>query len=352
MKTIHVKASKEYDIIIKNGALREAGGLIREACGIAETVIISDDTVYGIYGEALREDLESAGFRVKSYVFPHGEKNKNLETYGGILEFLSTEGITRSGLIAALGGGVTGDLAGFAAATYLRGIRFVQIPTTLLADVDSSVGGKTAVDLKSGKNQAGCFYQPSLVICDPETLKTLPEEEFRCGCAEVIKYAFYGNREFYDFLMKEDIKENLEEVIAVCVTMKRDMVEEDEFDTGKRMILNFGHTFGHAVEACSDFTVLHGQAVAAGMAIMTRAAHAKGYCSSGTVAGLEEILKKYGLPDKTSFPAEDMLKAALKDKKKSGSSIRIVVPESIGKCRIETIPAETLSDWMAEGGVE
>ena len=349
MKTIHVKASGEYDIIIKNGAIRNAGALIRDACGIAETVIVSDDTVCGIYGETLKNDLENAGFPVKSFVFPHGERNKNLETYGELLEFLCENGITRKGIIVALGGGVTGDLAGFAAATYLRGIRFVQIPTTLLADVDSSVGGKTAVDLKNGKNQAGCFYQPSLVICDPETLNTLPEEEFRCGCAEIIKYAAYGSRTFFDFLKNNDIKDNLEEVIATCVKMKRDLVEEDEFDTGMRMLLNFGHTFGHAVEACSDFSILHGQAVAIGMAVMTRAAHAKGYCSSDTVSELEEMLKRYGLPDKTPYSAEDMIKSALKDKKMRGSSISIVVPECIGHCKIVKIPAGSLAGWLAAG---
>ena len=351
MRKIHVKASREYDILIGNGLLKKAASLIADACGRPETVIVSDDTVYGLYGEDLKKDLEAEGFAVKSFVFPHGERNKNLETYGELQEFLSENRITRNGLIAALGGGVTGDLAGFAAATYQRGIRFVQIPTTLLADVDSSVGGKTAVDLKSGKNQTGCFYQPSMVICDPETLKTLPEEEFLCGCAEVIKYAVYGNREFFDFLKTEEIRDHLEEVIAVCVTMKRDLVEADEFDTGKRMMLNFGHTFGHGVESCSDFSILHGQAVAIGMAVMTRAACAKGYCTEETVTMLEEILKQYGLPDRASCSKEELLQAVLKDKKRKSGTMRIVVPRCIGSCMIEEIPAEALPEWIAEGGL-
>lgn len=352
MKTIHVNASGEYDILIGNGLLKQAGERICDVTGTCTAVIVSDDTVAALYAEPLKDALLKSGFATELYTFPHGEKSKTLATYGDLLEFLCERRITRKDIIVALGGGVTGDLAGFAAATYQRGIRCIQIPTTLLACVDSSVGGKTAVDLKAGKNQAGCFYQPSLVLIDPELLETLPEEEYRCGCAEVIKYAVIGDREFFEELMNKDIREMPEHVITTCVSMKRDIVEKDEFDTGERMLLNFGHTFGHAAEACSGYRILHGQAVAMGMAVMARSAAAYGICPAETVSGIEEILKRYRLPDEIPYPAEDLIRAAMTDKKMTGKAIRIVVPEQIGKCRIETIPSDTLKERMIKGGVK
>ncbi len=352
MKTIHVNASTRYDILIGSGLLASAGEYIKNAVGTCTVVIVSDDNVYPIYGDSLKHELESSGFKVLEYVFPHGEKSKNLSVYGDLLEFMCENRVTRKDAIAALGGGVTGDLAGFAAATYQRGIRFVQIPTTLLAAVDSSVGGKTAVDLKSGKNQAGAFHQPSLVICDTDTLKTLPEDEFSCGCAEVIKYAVLGDEAFFERLMEKDIHDQIEDVIATCVSMKRDIVEEDEFDTGKRMLLNLGHTFGHAAEACAGFGILHGQGVAMGMTAMARSAHAAGFCDEATVEKITAILKKYKLPTEIPYRLEDMVNAAFSDKKMAGSTMRIIVPERIGKCSIMSIPAEELRVWMERGGIK
>ena len=352
MKTIHVKASREYDIRIENGCLKDAGERIKEVTGPCTAVIVSDDNVAPLYGGLLKDSLEKSGFSVLEFTFPHGEQSKTLTTYSELLEFLCENHLTRKDIIAALGGGVTGDLAGFAAATYQRGIRYIQIPTTLLACVDSSVGGKTAVDLKAGKNQAGCFYQPSLVLIDPETLSTLPDEQYRCGCAEVIKYAVIRDEAFFEELMKTEIKDMPEQVIAACVSMKRDIVERDEFDTGERMLLNFGHTFGHAAEACSDFSILHGQAVAMGMAVMARSAYSYGICPEETVRKIEEILKKYKLPDEIPYPADELVKAVLSDKKMTGKTLRIVVPERIGSCRIETIASETIKERMTRGGVK
>ena len=351
MKTIRVNASVEYDVLIGSGLLSSAGEYLKNAVGNCTVVMVSDDNVFPLYGETLRNALENSGFKVLEYVFPHGERSKNLSVYGDLLEFMCENRVTRKDVIAALGGGVVGDLAGFAAATYQRGIRFVQIPTTLLAAVDSSVGGKTAVDLKSGKNQAGAFHQPSLVICDTETLKSLPEDEFACGCAEVIKYAVLGDEAFFERLLEKDIHEQTEDVIAVCVSMKRDIVEEDEFDTGKRMLLNLGHTFGHASEACADFGILHGQGVAMGMAAMARSACAAGFCDEETVEKITTILNKYSLPTEVPYRLDDMVSAAFTDKKMSGSTMRIVVPERIGKCRIMSIPAEELRTWMERGGI-
>ena len=228
---------------------------------------------------------------------------------------------------------------------------FAQIPTTLLAAVDSSVGGKTAVDLPTGKNQAGSFYQPCIVICDPDTLETLPEEQYRCGCAEIIKYAMLGNAAFFEELYKTPVREQYEHVIEVCVQMKRDIVGADEYDLGRRRTLNLGHTFGHAVEQCSDFSILHGEAVAIGMATVTRAAVKRRLCGEETLRRLLKILHRYGLPTETGYALDKLYEAELVDKKISGGKMHLIVPEKIGQVRVETIPVEMLRDWMRDGGI-
>ncbi len=351
MPSIHITASREYDVLVQCGVLKEAGKRIAEVTGIHIAAIISDDIVFQLYGETLKRSLEEAGFQTVSYVFPHGEQHKSLETYENILYFLSEHHFTRSDILIALGGGITGDITGFAAATYQRGIPFIQIPTTLLAAVDSSVGGKTAINLRTGKNQVGSFYQPSLVLCDPEVLITLPEDEYRCGCAEVIKYAVLGSAEFSKGLKETPVREQTERVIEACVTMKRDIVSEDEFDRGKRQLLNLGHTVGHAVEACSGFSVLHGQAVSIGMAVITRAAAEKGICTEKTLQTVLDLLNAYELPTETEYSLSALSAAAMTDKKLSGSMLTLVVPEEIGLCRLETIPKEDLSDWLRAGGI-
>ena len=346
MLTVPVHASGQYDVVIGAGLLHDAGVRIREVSGAETAVIISDNIVSARYGEVLKKSLMGCGLRVLEYVFPNGERQKNLHTYGAILEFLCENNVTRSDLVIALGGGVVGDLAGFAAATYRRGIGFIQIPTTLLAAVDSSVGGKTAVDLEHGKNQAGCFYQPKLVLCDTELLRTLPEDQYRCGCAEIIKYSMIGRPGFYDELFETPVRDQLEHVIAVCVEMKRDVVERDEFDTGDRMLLNFGHTFGHSAEVLSNFSILHGQGVAMGMAAITRAAVRNGVCGRETLEKLLAILDRYGLPADIPFPKDHVVRAAVSDKKRSGASISIVLPKEVGRCEIRKIPVQELKDWI------
>lgn len=349
MTTVNIKASREYDVVIEHGLINVSGEYAKKVLGGGTVCIVSDDIVYPLYGEAVKKSLEAAGFRVIKYVFPNGEGSKSIAVYSALLEYLLSERLTRSDALIALGGGVVGDLTGFAAATYQRGIKFIQIPTTLLAMVDSSVGGKTAVNLEHGKNQVGAFYQPSLVICDPDTLKTLPEEQFLCGCAEVIKYAILGNRDFYRQLKAVPIKEQLEGVITTCVEMKRDIVMEDEFDTGKRMLLNLGHTVGHAVEACSGFKILHGQGVAIGTAVISRAAVKMGVLSGNEADEILSMLRLCGLPTETAFSPESLYDAALGDKKATGASITIVVPEKIGSCRLIKMPKEELKGWIAAG---
>ena len=351
MNTVSVSASRSYDVLIGRGLFAELGARTKAVTGAQTAALISDDTVYGLYGAQAEASLRAAGFRVVSFVFPHGEGSKNLTVFGQALNALCENHVTRSDVIVALGGGVVGDLAGFTAASYQRGIRFVQVPTTLLAMVDSSVGGKTAVDLDHGKNMAGAFWQPSLVLCDPDLLASLPDEQYRCGCAEILKYGLMADADFFVRLEKTPVREQYEAVITRCVEMKRDVVDADEFDRGERQKLNLGHTVGHAVEACSGFTLLHGQCVAIGMAVITRAAAAKGYCSAETAGTVVRVLRQYGLPVGTDDALDALFRAGLSDKKVSGGTLHLIVPEAIGRCRILSIPAEDLRGWMQAGGV-
>lgn len=350
MNTIHIAASREYDVLIGHGLLDELGTLAAGVVDAKTAAIVSDDSVFALYGGRVAAALERTGLRVVSFVFPHGESSKNLTVYGQVLNFLCENRVSRTDVVVALGGGVVGDLAGFAAATYLRGIRFIQVPTTLLAMVDSSVGGKTAIDLPAGKNLAGTFYQPWLVLCDPDCLTTLPEEIFHDGCAEVIKYAVLGNAPFFDDLRAGSAHAQLEHIIETCVTMKRDIVAQDEFDRGQRQLLNLGHTFGHGIEACSGFAVSHGSAVAIGMAMMVRAAAAFGLCTEKTRDTVVDILRQYDLPVDCAFRAEDMLPTILHDKKAAGDTIHLIVPTAVGQCRIVKTPASEIMDWLRAGG--
>ena len=350
MKTVHIDASKSYDVRIGRGLLDDCGRQIAERVRCASAAVVADDTVYALYGERVCASLEAAGVRTVCYVFPHGEKSKNLLEYAKILNFLAENRVTRADALIALGGGVTGDLGGFAAATYLRGIPFVQMPTTLLAAVDSSVGGKTAVDLPAGKNLAGAFYQPELVLCDLDTLDSLPREIFLDGCAEVIKYAVLGSRELFALLADIPSGKGLEEVTARCVEMKRDFVQSDERDRGARQMLNLGHTFGHAVEASSRFTLSHGKSVAIGMAMILRAACSRGLCSAETRDAVIALLQRYGLPTECPYPADMLLGALSADKKIFGTRLNLVVPTDIGACRLLPVGVDELSGWLRDGG--
>lgn len=351
MKTVNVHSSKNYEVKIGSGLLSQAGGIIADILPCKTAIIISDDNVFPLYGETLKKSLNNAGIATVEFVFEHGEKSKNIITYGQILNKMCDNKMTRSDCVVALGGGVVGDLSGFAAATYQRGISFVQVPTTLLAAVDSSVGGKTGIDLEASKNQVGAFYQPTVVICDTDTLSTLPEVEYRNGCAEVIKYTMIGSEELFETIKNQPVNEQYENVIFECVSMKRDYVEKDEFDLGLRMMLNFGHTIGHTVEARSKYEVPHGQGVAMGMAAITRAAVEFGICGKDTLDALIELIKQYGLPTEIEYPAEELIGAAMTDKKSSGDSIRLVVPEKIGVCSLKKIQKTELSAWLKAGGI-
>ncbi len=349
MKTISVTASKSYNVLIGDKLLPYLGNLIAKVKKPCQAAIISDSNVWPLYGSTAEKALTDAGFQVIFHTFPAGEDSKNGNTYLEILNFLAENHLTRSDLLIALGGGVVGDLTGFAAATYLRGISFVQVPTTLLAMVDSSVGGKTAIDLPAGKNLAGAFYQPDLVVCDTDCLSSLPESIFRDGCAEVIKYGVLYDEALFSHLLQNGIDFNREEVIARCVSLKRDVVSQDEFDTGARQMLNLGHTLGHGIEANSNFRISHGQAVAAGMAIIAKAAWKNGICQQSVYDQIVQVLKKFGLPWNTSFSAEALAASAMCDKKRSGGTVNLILPKEIGKCVISPTPVESLQSVIEVG---
>lgn len=349
MITISVAASKYYDVKIAAGLLDSVG---MEAAALVQgrkAAVITDETVATLYGQRATASLKAAGFIVHFFAFPSGESSKNGETYLKLLNFLAENHLSRGDLLVALGGGVVGDLAGFAAATYLRGIPYLQVPTTLLAMVDSSVGGKTAIDLPAGKNLAGAFYQPSAVLCDTLTLHTLPERLFLDGCGEVIKYGVLSGRTFCDELISTPRWEHPEKMIARCVSIKRDFVAEDEFDTGSRQLLNLGHTFGHAVEAVSGFSLSHGQSVAIGMAMIARAAAAFGLCSGATRDEITAILRRYRLPIAADLPPQALLTTVLEDKKRRGNEITLVIPREIGNCVLYKIPVSQLEAWIRTG---
>ena len=349
MRKLSVAASKNYDILIGNGLLPQLGGCVKALEKIQTVALVSETTVYPLFGQAAEESLADAGFQVKSFVFPAGEASKCADTYLKLLTFLARNHLTRTDAIVALGGGVVGDLAGFAAATYLRGIRFVQVPTTLLAAVDSSVGGKTAIDLPEGKNLVGAFWQPSLVLCDTTCLDTLPKATFRDGCAEVIKYGILFDRDFFDYLSGTGMEFDREYVIERCVAMKRDVVDRDEFDVGTRKLLNLGHTIGHSVEANSRFTLSHGQSVAIGTAIVARTAAAKGILSMEDCGRILKTLRAYGLPVETGDAPEILAEIALSDKKRSGGTLDLIVPEAIGSCKVLPVPVSDVLAWIQEG---
>lgn len=337
------------EIHIESGLLARAASVIGETFSPSRIHIVSDSTVAPLYLEQLEQQFT---LPVTHTVISAGEEHKRLSTVEGIYHDLLANGMTRKDLIIALGGGVVGDITGFAAATFLRGVSLCQIPTTLLAQVDSSVGGKTAVDLPAGKNLVGAFCQPSLVLCDPHVLSTLPDPVFYDGCAEVIKAAMLKSHAFFEDLQKTPPREQLEHMLEFCISMKRDVVEEDEFDTGARQYLNLGHTFGHAVEAASAFSISHGCAVSIGMVMMTRAAVKKGYCKEDTLEQLIALLKQYHLPTEVPYPALSLLGIVRSDKKTMGGTVTLVVPEKIGRCTLVPVPVCDVPDWLTAGGAQ
>ena len=347
MKIVNVNASRNYNILIENNILSLCGKYIREVTKAKNAVIITDDTVDSLYSATAEKSLSENGFNVLKYVIPHGEDSKSAANFISILNFLANKKISRTDIIVALGGGVVGDLSGFVASSFLRGIEFVQIPTTLLSMVDSSVGGKTAINLDAGKNLAGAFYQPAVVLCDPTTLKTLPKETFSDGCAEVIKYGIINDRPLFDKL-KSGIN-NIDEIIENCVKNKRDIVNIDERDTGIRQLLNLGHTIAHTIEQNSNFEISHGSAVAIGMYYVGKISNKMGYLTDSELEEIKNILKLYNLPCDCPYTTDEIYKVAVSDKKVGSGSINLVLPYSIGDTRLYKVEIENLSSVLEMG---
>lgn len=347
MKKIEINAGKPYSVKIGKSLLDKTGEEAKALGLDGKALIVSDDNVAALYIERVSSSLKKAGFDVFSFVIGHGEASKSAENLIAILEFAAANSFSRTDTFFALGGGVVGDLCGFAASVYMRGANFVQLPTTLLAAVDSSVGGKTAIDLESGKNLVGAFYQPKLVLCDTETFDTLPDEEFSNGMAEVIKYGMFCDSEFLDILTQSNA--DIESIVERCVAIKARVVEADEFDKNERMFLNFGHTTAHAVEALSGYTIPHGSAVAIGMAVITKAAITIKKCESIVFEILIELLKKYNLPTECPYGVDEVYEVTLKDKKNAHGKITLVIPTGKGESVLQKCDYDELKEIITLG---
>lgn len=342
-ETIRVEAaSRAYDVVVGVGILDELGERLRDACDADAAFVVTDSHVGPLYLRRALDALEAAGLRTSSITVPAGERFKRLDTFGSILEAMAAEGLTRDSVVVALGGGVVGDMAGFAAASYMRGIQVVQVPTTLLAMVDSSVGGKTAIDLDAGKNLVGAFLQPSLVVADVETLRSLEDDVFVDGLGEVVKHAVLADQALFDSLLGAPLTRNsdasaLVEVVARNVAIKRDVVNADERERGLRQTLNLGHTIGHAVEAASGFSLGHGHCVAIGLCCVTRATESLGWTSPGVAERVERLVAAQGLPTDTDVPHDTIVSFATHDKKRHGDGVSLVVVGDVGRCEIRHV---------------
>lgn len=343
MKKLRVNVGKGYDILIEKGILASCGEYIRKVSNAKKACIISDSNVFDIYGEQVESQLKENNFETFSYVFPAGEASKTTSTVISMVEFMAENKLTRGDLVVALGGGVTGDMAGFSAAMYLRGIDFVQIPTSLLAQVDSSVGGKTAVDLPQGKNLCGAFHQPILVLIDSNTLDTLTPHFFSDGMAEAIKTGCIKDKALFDRIANENGKEIIDDIIYSCVSIKAGVVERDEKEHGERALLNFGHTPGHAIEKLHNFTTIsHGEAVGIGMVMIAKAGEDAGFTPKGSADEIAKVLKKYDLPITDENDMKDIISAMSADKKSTGTSIKFTLLHSIGDAYSHNIMNEDI----------
>jgi 3-dehydroquinate synthase len=358
MQTLTVNlGDRSYPIFVGPGLLPRAGEFLKQAGVRGKVAVVTNPTVAQLYLDALCEALTSTGFQATPILVPDGEAHKDLKSLASIYDRLIDDRLERSACIVALGGGVIGDLAGFAAATYLRGVPYVQVPTTLLAQVDSSVGGKTGVNHQDGKNLIGAFYQPRLVLIDVEVLQSLPRRELIAGLAEVIKYGIIEDPALFRLLEQEHRRlvgldqELLMQVIATCCAIKARVVEKDEREDDYRAVLNFGHTIGHALEAATGYSrFLHGEAVGIGMAKASAISAQQGFCDQSSLRRIHDLIEKVGLP--LEIPPEVSVDSLIQgmelDKKSAGGKIKFVVCAGIGKTRFHSLtPAEILSALSA-----
>lgn len=350
MKTITVNTQPPYRVLVGAGQLKQAGSSIRAISDCKRAAILTDHTVGALYGETLTSSLGAAGIQSVTLSIPPGENHKNLATLGDLYGQLAKNEITRSDLLIALGGGVVGDITGLLAATYLRGLAFVGIPTTLLSAVDAAVGGKNGVDLPEGKNLVGTFLQPQLVLHDTDTLNTLPEAEFIGGSAEVLKYGALFDGDLFSAVAKGALKTDSTDVICRCIAHKAAVVEQDEHDTGRRMLLNFGHTLGHAIERETGYGVSHGMAVAMGMAEITKITESRGITAPGTYQSLVAALRALDLPISSPVPLENLMGAMQGDKKRQGKTLQLVVLRQIGEGICYPVPVSELTEFFCVKG--
>lgn len=344
---VKVNAGKPYDVLVGRDLIGNVGELIKEKCGADKIALISDDKVYAIYGKTVENSLKKSGYEVVCFVFPHGERSKNLETFGKAISFLAEKKLTRKDAVAALGGGVVGDLAGFVAATYLRGISYFQIPTTLLAQIDSSVGGKTAVDIKEGKNLVGAFKQPERVIIDADVLSTLSDETFKEGMGEAVKYALL-DKKIFDCMQKDY---NAVELVSLCVQYKADIVEKDEFEAGDRKLLNLGHTVAHGIEKLSGYRIPHGKAVALGLKSCVYGAVKRKVIDGSTGKELLSFIERYTAAGETPFKLKDVFLEATYDKKRAGEFIFIAEFNGVGEVAVTQIKMKDLEVYFGESDI-
>ena len=342
-----------YDICIREGLLDDFGVLLRERLGaeaVRRAALVTDSNVWERYAAPMTDSLARAGIAFEAIVLEPGEENKSLTGLGRLYDAFADMRLRRDGLVLAFGGGVIGDLAGFAAATWMRGVRLAQIPTTLLAQADSSVGGKTAVNTRAGKNLVGAFYQPSIVLADPALLATLPAREFRCGMAEVIKYGAIRSKRLFESLRGASAPADLCAIIGECCAVKADIVERDSLDTGERMLLNFGHSFGHAIEKLGDFRRHnHGEAVAMGMVLAAATGERMGLTAHGSADALREVLAAHGLESDCPYTPAELLPQMGSDKKNSDGIVRLVLLATPGEAFVRSLDRDALGKAM--GGV-
>ena len=349
MEKLTVKVDKSYDILIGQDILGSIGHRAKDLNGLGKVLVVSDDIVHSLYGDVVYNSLKDAGYNVFEFTFNHGEKSKNLNTFSQIINFLAEQGFVRSDLIIALGGGVVGDISGFVAASYMRGIDYIQVPTTLLSMIDSSVGGKTAVDLEAGKNLVGAFYQPRLVLIDTNTLLTLPCIEYKNGMGEGIKYAVLEGGELKDLVLdgvKLSDTQSITRFVYLCVDSKRKIVEEDEKESNIRRLLNLGHTFAHAIEKLSLYEIPHGLCVAAGLDIIARISNAHSKLSDIDYMTILNILEKYELNNMNPYTIDQMIDIIKLDKKVESDDINFVMPYAFGDCRIEKVKLSQIKEFV------
>ncbi len=342
-KKITVNASKSYDVVIGRDIICKLGEMLKPVIKADKIALITDDRVDSLYGGIAEKSLQKAGYNVVKYVFPNGEKSKNMTVYADILSYLASGEITRTDAVVALGGGVVGDMAGFAAATYLRGIKYVQVPTTLLAQIDSSVGGKTAIDIREGKNLVGAFCQPELVVCDVNTLSTLSEKIYEDGMGEAVKYAILDDKIFA--LLQEEYYD-IEDLVYLCIDYKRRVVEKDEFEGGLRRVLNLGHTIAHGIERLSRYTVSHGRAVAMGLKIILEVSKKHGYIDIDVYNKASEIITKNIESSDCEYRIEDIVDASLTDKKRRGNVMALIMIYGIGDVREVAVEIDRLGEYL------